>query len=116
MRETIKIESKVRFLNFKVQNLHFEIDFIQKKLYNIYVGGFDMDKKNDWNLELSEYIKQGEPNQVEKEDSSWLVKILNQKTWLFYFTHIKLSSSTKNPQRQKNGTKQRQSSVISNVS
>jgi len=25
-----------------------------------------MDKKNDWNLELSEYIKQGEPNQVEK--------------------------------------------------
>ena len=25
-----------------------------------------MDKKNDWNLELSEYIKQGEPNKVEK--------------------------------------------------
>ncbi len=25
-----------------------------------------MSKKNDWNLELSEYIKQGEPNQVEK--------------------------------------------------
>ena len=25
-----------------------------------------MDKKNDWNLELSEYIKQGEPTQVEK--------------------------------------------------
>ena len=25
-----------------------------------------MDKKKDWNLELSEYIKQGEPNQVEK--------------------------------------------------
>ena len=25
-----------------------------------------MDKKNDWNLELSEYIKQGEPNRVEK--------------------------------------------------
>ena len=25
-----------------------------------------MDKKNDWNLELSEYIKQGEPNQIEK--------------------------------------------------
>ena len=25
-----------------------------------------MDKKNDWNLELSEYIKQGELNQVEK--------------------------------------------------
>ena len=25
-----------------------------------------MDKKEDWNLELSEYIKQGEPNQVEK--------------------------------------------------
>ena len=25
-----------------------------------------MNKKNDWNLELSEYIKQGEPNQVEK--------------------------------------------------
>ena len=25
-----------------------------------------MDKKKDWNLELSEYIKQGEPNRVEK--------------------------------------------------
>jgi len=25
-----------------------------------------MDEKKDWNLELSEYIKQGEPNQVEK--------------------------------------------------
>ena len=25
-----------------------------------------MDKKEDWNLELSEYIKQGEPNRVEK--------------------------------------------------
>ena len=25
-----------------------------------------MDKKNDWNLELSEYIKQGEPNKIEK--------------------------------------------------
>lgn len=25
-----------------------------------------MDKKKEWNLELSEYIKQGEPNQVEK--------------------------------------------------
>ena len=25
-----------------------------------------MDKKNDWNLELTEYIKQGEPSQVEK--------------------------------------------------
>ena len=25
-----------------------------------------MDKKNNWNLELSEYIKQGEPNRVEK--------------------------------------------------
>ena len=25
-----------------------------------------MDRKKDWNLELSEYIKQGEPNQVEK--------------------------------------------------
>lgn len=25
-----------------------------------------MDNKNDWNLELSEYIKQGEPNRVEK--------------------------------------------------
>jgi len=25
-----------------------------------------MDKKNDWNLELSEYIRQGEPNRVEK--------------------------------------------------
>ncbi len=25
-----------------------------------------MDKKEDWNLELSEYIKQGEPNKVEK--------------------------------------------------
>lgn len=25
-----------------------------------------MDKKNDWNLELSEYIKQGEPTQIEK--------------------------------------------------
>ena len=25
-----------------------------------------MDKKNEWDLELSEYIKQGEPNQVEK--------------------------------------------------
>jgi fido (protein-threonine AMPylation protein) len=25
-----------------------------------------MDKKNDWNSELSEYIKQGEPNRVEK--------------------------------------------------
>ena len=25
-----------------------------------------MDKKKDWNLELSEYIKQGEPTQVEK--------------------------------------------------
>ena len=25
-----------------------------------------MDKKKDWNLELLEYIKQGEPNQVEK--------------------------------------------------
>ena len=25
-----------------------------------------MDKKEEWNLELSEYIKQGEPNQVEK--------------------------------------------------
>ena len=25
-----------------------------------------MNKKEDWNLELSEYIKQGEPNQVEK--------------------------------------------------
>ena len=25
-----------------------------------------MDKKKDWKLELSEYIKQGEPNQVEK--------------------------------------------------
>ena len=25
-----------------------------------------MDKKNNWNLELSEYIKQGEPNQIEK--------------------------------------------------
>ena len=25
-----------------------------------------MEKKEDWNLELSEYIKQGEPNQVEK--------------------------------------------------
>ena len=25
-----------------------------------------MDKKNDWNLELSEYIKQGEPNKVAK--------------------------------------------------
>ena len=25
-----------------------------------------MDKKEDWNLELSEYIKQGETNQVEK--------------------------------------------------
>lgn len=25
-----------------------------------------MDKKKDWNLELSEYIKQGEPNQIEK--------------------------------------------------
>ena len=23
-----------------------------------------MDKKEDWNLELSEYIKQGEPNRV----------------------------------------------------
>mgnify|MGYP003295614214 CR=1 FL=1 len=27
---------------------------------------FYMDKKNDWNLELSEYIKQGEPNKIEK--------------------------------------------------
>ena len=25
-----------------------------------------MDKKNDWNIELSEYIKQGEPNKVER--------------------------------------------------
>ena len=25
-----------------------------------------MNKKEDWNLELSEYIKQGEPNRVEK--------------------------------------------------
>ena len=25
-----------------------------------------MDKEKDWNLELSEYIKQGEPNKVEK--------------------------------------------------
>ena len=25
-----------------------------------------MDNKNNWNLELSEYIKQGEPNQQEK--------------------------------------------------
>ena len=25
-----------------------------------------MDKERDWNLELSEYIKQGEPNRVEK--------------------------------------------------
>lgn len=25
-----------------------------------------MEKKNDWNLELSEYIKQGEPSKVEK--------------------------------------------------
>ena len=25
-----------------------------------------MDNKKDWNLELSEYIKQGEPNRVEK--------------------------------------------------
>ena len=25
-----------------------------------------MDKKNNWNLELSEYIKQGEPNRIEK--------------------------------------------------
>ena len=25
-----------------------------------------MDKKEEWNLELSEYIKQGEPNRVEK--------------------------------------------------
>ena len=25
-----------------------------------------MEKKNTWNLELSEYIKQGEPNRVEK--------------------------------------------------
>ena len=25
-----------------------------------------MDTKNNWKLELSEYIKQGEPNQVEK--------------------------------------------------
>lgn len=25
-----------------------------------------MDKKKEWNLELSEYIKQGEPTQVEK--------------------------------------------------
>jgi len=49
-----------------VQKLHFEIDYIQKKWYNIYVGGFDMDKINDWNLELSEYIKQGEPSKVEK--------------------------------------------------
>ena len=27
---------------------------------------FLMDKREDWNLELSEYIKQGEPNRVEK--------------------------------------------------
>lgn len=26
-----------------------------------------MEKKNDWNLELSEYIKQGEPSKVEKQ-------------------------------------------------
>lgn len=26
-----------------------------------------MDKKNDWNLKLSEYIKQGKQNQVEKQ-------------------------------------------------
>ena len=37
-----------------------------KKWYTIYVGGFNMDNKNDWNLELSEYIKQGEPSKVEK--------------------------------------------------
>lgn len=37
-----------------------------------------MDKKEDWNLELSEYIKQGEPNRVEKT-KTWETAIGLQK-------------------------------------
>ena len=65
----------MQFFDFKVQKMHFNYwYYIAEMIYYIYVGRFLMDNKKDWNLELSEYIKQGEPNQVEKT-KTWEIAI-----------------------------------------
>jgi fido (protein-threonine AMPylation protein) len=61
--------------NFKVQILHFKIALKKRKWYNNdYKVVTIMNKNEKWNIDLSEYIKLGEPDKKEKAEN-WEIAI-----------------------------------------